>query len=161
MPEVSCEAIATQNSSEWPCSMRPFPQLRMVGVRISYIFFPLIFPEHLELWTPLQIPSWGPPLGCTLLQSLLSDLQPLYNHIEGNGQRSRLLVTTSGWTWTWSYLTLGQGCPERGVQHGGSPSWKGKDLTEYRSVGCRCEVAGSVSKGWHYWTAGILVVFWR
>ena len=30
-----------------------------------YIF--LIFPGHLEFWTPLQIPIWGPPLGCTLL----------------------------------------------------------------------------------------------
>ena len=129
------------------------------GEDILYIF--IIFPGHLEFWTPLQIPSWGPPLGCTLLQSLLSDLQPLYNHIKDNGRRSRLLVTASGWKWTSSYLTLGQWYPERGVQHGGSPSCKGKDLTESRSVGCRCEVAGSVSKGWHYWTAGILVVFWR
>ena len=31
-----------------------------------YIF--LIFPGHLEFWTPLHIPIWGPPLGCTLLQ---------------------------------------------------------------------------------------------
>ena len=31
-----------------------------------YIF--LIFPGHLEFWSPLQIPSWGPPLGCTLFQ---------------------------------------------------------------------------------------------
>ena len=27
----------------------------------------LIFPGHLEFCTPLQIPSWSPPLGCTLL----------------------------------------------------------------------------------------------
>ena len=27
-----------------------------------------MFPGHPESWTPLQIPSWGPPLGCTLLQ---------------------------------------------------------------------------------------------
>ena len=26
-----------------------------------------MFPGHPESWTPLQIPSWGPPLGCTLL----------------------------------------------------------------------------------------------
>ena len=70
MPGVSCTAVATQNSSEWPCSMCPFPQLRLVGVRTSYIYIYtfLIFPGHLEFWTPLQIPIWGPPLGCTLLQ---------------------------------------------------------------------------------------------
>ena len=65
MPGVSCKALATKNSSEWPCSMCPFPQLRLVGVRTSYIYF-LIFPGHLEFWTPLQVPIWGPPLGCTL-----------------------------------------------------------------------------------------------
>ena len=44
------------------------PQIRLVGVRTSYIYiFFLIFPGNLEFWTPLQIPSWGPPLGCTLL----------------------------------------------------------------------------------------------
>ena len=43
------------------------PWLRLVGVRTPYIYF-LIFPGHLEFWTPLQIPSWGPPLGCPLLQ---------------------------------------------------------------------------------------------
>ena len=68
MAEVCCKAVAMQNSSQWPCSMHPIPQLRYVGVRISYIFFFLIFPGHLEFWTPLQIPIWGPPLGCTLLQ---------------------------------------------------------------------------------------------
>ena len=31
----------------------------------THIF--LIFPEHPESWTPSQIPSWGPRLGCTLL----------------------------------------------------------------------------------------------
>ena len=75
---VSCKAVAMQNSSEWPCSMRPFPQLRLVGVRTSYIYFFLIFPGHLELWTPLQIPIWGPSLGCTLLQySGQSDFQQI------------------------------------------------------------------------------------
>ena len=48
--------------------MCPFPQLRLVGVKTSYVFFFLIFPGHLEFWTPLQIPIWGPPLGCTLFQ---------------------------------------------------------------------------------------------
>ena len=63
MPEVHCTAVAIQNSSEWPCSMCPFPQLRLVGVRTSYIYFSLTFPEHPEFWTPLQIPIWGPPLA--------------------------------------------------------------------------------------------------
>ena len=63
VPEVSCTAVAAQNSSEWPCSMCPFPQLRLVGVRTSYICILLIFPGHLEFWTPLQIPIWGPPLA--------------------------------------------------------------------------------------------------
>ena len=72
-----------------------------------------------------------------------------------------LLVTTSSWPWTSSYLPLGQGCPERGVPHGRSPSCKGRDLTESKSLGCHWEVAGSVSKGWHHWAVGILVVFGR
>ena len=78
MPEVNCTAVAVQNSSEWLCSMCPFPQLRLVGVRASYIFFP-IFPGHLEFWTPLHIPVWGPPLGCTLFQKdwLAFSLTPL------------------------------------------------------------------------------------
>ena len=122
------------------------------------------------VWSQLSPSSSGPYykslfgrplLAAPCYKSLLSDIQPLYNHIKDNGQRSHLLITTFGWTWTSSYLSLGQGCPERGVQHGGSPSCKGKDLTESKSVGCHCEVAGSVSKGWHYWTVGILVIFWR
>ena len=112
MPGVSCKAVATQNSSEWPGSMCLIPPgLGLWGWGHPIHIF-LIFPGHLEFRTPLQIPSWGPPLGCTLLQSLLLDIQPLYNLIKDNGQRSHLLVTTSGWTWTSSYLTLGQGCPE-------------------------------------------------
>ena len=52
--------------------MFSIPQLRPVGVRTSYIFFSLIFPEHLEFWTPLQIPICAPPpRGCILLQSSL------------------------------------------------------------------------------------------
>ena len=37
--EVICKTIAIQNKSQWPCSMRPIPQLRLVGVRTSYIYF--------------------------------------------------------------------------------------------------------------------------
>ena len=47
-----------------PCVPSPSSGLWGWGHPI-YIF--LIFPGHLEFWTPLQIPSWGPPLGCTLL----------------------------------------------------------------------------------------------
>ena len=136
------------------------PWLRLVGVRTSYIYFSNIS------WTPRALdPITNPFLGpSTWLHP--ASIPPfrfttLYNHIKDNGRRSCLLVTASGWKWTSSYLTLGQWCPERGVQHGGSPSCKGKDLTESKSVGCHWEVAGSVSKGWHYWTVGILVVFWR
>ena len=35
------------------------------GEDIIYIFF-LIFPEHPEFWTPLQIPIGGPPLAAPL-----------------------------------------------------------------------------------------------
>ena len=45
-----------------PCVPSPLAQA-CGGEDILYIFF-LIFPGHLEFWIPLQIPSWGPPLGC-------------------------------------------------------------------------------------------------
>ena len=38
MPEVSCKAVAVQNSSQWPRSMCPFPHFSLVGVRTSRIF---------------------------------------------------------------------------------------------------------------------------
>ena len=58
MPGVSCKAVAIQNSSEWPCSMCPFPQLRLVGVRTSYIYFSNIS------WTPWVLdPITNPYLG--------------------------------------------------------------------------------------------------
>ena len=66
--EVTYKTVAVQNSSEWPCSMCPFPQLRLVGVRTFYICIFLIFPGHPEFWTPLQIPIWAPLLSCTLLK---------------------------------------------------------------------------------------------
>ena len=75
VPGVSCKALATQNSSEWPCSMCPISLgSGLWGWRHpTYIF--LIFPGHPESWTPSQIPSWGPPLGCTLLHYHLSVFQ--------------------------------------------------------------------------------------
>ena len=68
MPGVSCKALATQNSSEWPCSMCPIPPGSGLWGWGHPIHIFLIFPGHPESCTPLQIPSWGPPLGCTLLQ---------------------------------------------------------------------------------------------
>ena len=68
MPGVSCKAVATQNSSEWPCSMCPIPPGSGLWGWGHSIYIFLIFPGYLEFWTPLQIPSWGPPLGCLLLQ---------------------------------------------------------------------------------------------
>ena len=62
MPEVSCIAVATQNSSEWPCSMCPFPELRLVGVRTSYIYFSNIS------WTPWVLdPHYKSLFGALLL----------------------------------------------------------------------------------------------
>ena len=65
MPEVSCKAVAVQNSSEWPCFVCTIPQLWLVGVSedILHIYFFLIFPGHPELWTSLQIPTLGHPLA--------------------------------------------------------------------------------------------------
>ena len=62
MPEVSCTAVAIQNSSEWPCSMCPFPELRLVGVRTSYIYFSNIS------WTPWVLdPHYKSLFGALLL----------------------------------------------------------------------------------------------
>ena len=38
IPEVICKTVAIQNNSQWPCSMCPIPQFRLVGVRTSHIF---------------------------------------------------------------------------------------------------------------------------
>ena len=58
--EVICKTVAIQNNSQWPCSLRPIPQLRPVGVRTSYIYFFLIFPGHRVLG-PITNPCSGPP----------------------------------------------------------------------------------------------------
>ena len=44
--EVSYKTVAMQNSSQWPCSMCPIPQFRLVGVGTSSIYFSTIS------WTP-------------------------------------------------------------------------------------------------------------
>ena len=36
--EVICKTVAMQNNSQWPYSMCPIPQFRLVGVRTSHIF---------------------------------------------------------------------------------------------------------------------------
>ena len=40
MPEgmIIYKTVAMQNNSQWPCSICPIPQFRLVGVRTSYIF---------------------------------------------------------------------------------------------------------------------------
>ena len=58
MPGATCKAVTIQNSSEWPCPMYPFPWLRIVGVRTSYIHFSNIS------WTPRVLdPITNPFLG--------------------------------------------------------------------------------------------------
>ena len=37
--EVTCKTVAIQNNSQWLCSLCPIHQLRLVGVRTSYIYF--------------------------------------------------------------------------------------------------------------------------
>ena len=71
--EVICKIVAIQNNSQWPCFMHPILQLRLVGVRTSYIyiyiyfFFPPYYFLDMEFWTPLQIPICPSPLSCILL----------------------------------------------------------------------------------------------
>ena len=59
-PEVSCKTVAMQNSSQWPCSTCPIPQLRPAGVRTSHIFN--------TSWTPWVLdPITNPYLGAPWL----------------------------------------------------------------------------------------------
>ena len=80
VPAVSCKALATQNSSEWPCSMCPIPPGSGLWGWGHPIYIFLIFLGHPESWTPSQIPSWGPPLGCTLLHQCI----PAYTYRKCN-----------------------------------------------------------------------------
>ena len=79
MPEVSCKTCV-QNNSQWTCSMCPIPQLRLVGVRISYIYFFCMFPGHqvLDLITnpylggPLAVPCYTTNMdGCGFFNSIV------------------------------------------------------------------------------------------
>ena len=70
MREVSCVAVAIQINSQWPCSRRPNPQLRLVGVRTSFTYFfyflnTLSSPPHYKSFFACSPP---PTFGCTLLQ---------------------------------------------------------------------------------------------
>ena len=64
MPEVSCKAVAMQNNSQWPCSMCPIAQFRLVGARASYIFFKYFL--HTLCSGPHYESLFGGPPGCTL-----------------------------------------------------------------------------------------------
>ena len=95
-------------------------------------------------------PEASHPTSC--YKSLLSNTA-FCNHIKGNGQIPHLLVGITGREWLLSYIPLGPGVPKRvGGWHRGWPSHEWKDLAGPRSVGYYWEVAGSMSKGWHYWT---------
>ena len=66
MIEVSCKAVAMQNSSEWPYSMCPILQLRLVGVSTSYYIFFYYFldtlssgPHYKSLFVPPAPPQSG------------------------------------------------------------------------------------------------------
>ena len=58
--EVICTAVAVQNNSQWPCSMCPRPQFRLVGVRTSHIFNISWTPWALD---PIINLSFGGPLA--------------------------------------------------------------------------------------------------
>ena len=94
MPGVSCKAVATQNSSEWPCSMCPIPPwLRLVGVRTSYIYFSNIS------WTPWALdPITNPFLGTSSWLHPASYWKQSFN-LSGRFWHNRITVTIKedGW----------------------------------------------------------------
>ena len=108
LPGVSYNAVATQNGSEWPCSMCPIPPGSGFWGWGHPMYIFLIFPGHLEFWTPLQIPSWGPPLGCTLLQIYKHDVLSYSSHIVIRRHEPEGNKTPSSWNWQlyhkWNYL---------------------------------------------------------
>ena len=73
-PEVSCKAVAVQNSSQWPCSMCPIPPAQTGGGEdIIYILFSLIFPEHPESGTHYKSLFGDPPwLHAVTVQNTVS-----------------------------------------------------------------------------------------
>ena len=115
MPGVSCKALATQNSSEWPCSMCPIPPGSGLWEWGHPIYFFLIFPGHLEFWTPLQIPSWGPPLGSTLLQFGIVGIEIIFflmqNLHKSFSNRARFFLSPVLADWS-AWETMEKGMPE-------------------------------------------------
>ena len=69
LPDISCKTVAMQNSSHWPCSMCPIPQLRLVGVRASYTYFFKYFLDTLSSGPHHKSLFGVPPPGCSLLQN--------------------------------------------------------------------------------------------
>ena len=59
--EVICKTVAIENKSQWPCSMLPIPQLRLVGVRTSYIYFFQYFLDTLSTGPHYKSLFGGPP----------------------------------------------------------------------------------------------------
>ena len=98
VPEVSCRAGAIQNSSEWPCSMCPLSSGLWEWGHPIYIF--LIFPEHQEFWTPLQILIWGPLLAAPRYTETPKGWTPLENSVK---------YESSGISYLWEGCFL---CPQ-------------------------------------------------
>ena len=78
VPEVLCKTVAMQNNSQRPCSLCPIPQLRLVGVRKSYIYL-YYFPDTLSSGPHYKSLFGGPP-GCTLLPIHTFGVVPEYSH---------------------------------------------------------------------------------
>ena len=74
MPEVSCKAVAVQNSSQWPCSMCPIPQFRLLGVRTTYIFKKKKYFQDTLSSEPHYKSLFGSPLAAPYYKSPLSDI---------------------------------------------------------------------------------------
>ena len=76
VPEVICKTVAIQNNSQCPCSMHSIPQLRLVGVRTSYIYFFQYF-----LYTLSSGPHYKSPFGAPGLAA------PCYNVVAFKGMK--------------------------------------------------------------------------
>ena len=76
--EVICKTVAMQNSCQWPFSMCPIPQLRLVGVKTSYIFFFSYFLDTLSSEPHYKslfgAPSWLYPVTESQEENVGKDL---------------------------------------------------------------------------------------
>ena len=66
--KLATQLLLYKTALNGPVPCVPSPSSGLWGWGHPIYFFSLIFPEHPEFWTPLQIPLWAPPLGCTRLQ---------------------------------------------------------------------------------------------